>query len=187
MTSPFSLEETLPLPLPYEPEQLPHHTNVERLERRIFEVHAYWRHNATLLTVGFFGFVTLNLALLVGLTLSVKELVVLCALALLLLGLIGLMARTLSAATDGIQRSDRNINALEEEIQKITGSRGYTLNNEVMPLEFYRKSLATMRAVLFAFVPFWLLLPTVALLVPTKATVFQKNQEKPTSVAKPKR
>lgn len=152
-----------------EQDLLPHHTNIERVERRIFEVHAYWRHTATLLGIGFGGLVVVQLGVALWLSLQKPEpatvyfLCAVCAV-MLLLGLLG--AQVLQAASKSLQRSDRNINTLEVEIQRITSSPGYILNNEVMPLELYLKTLGLMRGALYLLLPLWLVLPVLLFLFP---------------------
>lgn len=154
-----------------EQELLPHHTNIERVERRIFEVHAYWRHTATLLGVGFGGLVVVQLGVALWLALPRESaepgtLYFLCAVCAVMffIGLLG--AQVLQAASKGLQRSDRTINTLEVEIQRITSSPGYILNNEIMPLELYLKALGLMRGTLYLLLSLWLVLPALLFLFP---------------------
>lgn len=52
----YNFEESTPPLLPQDHDVLPHHTNIERVVRRIFEIHVHWRHNATPIVMGFVCF-----------------------------------------------------------------------------------------------------------------------------------
>jgi hypothetical protein len=172
-------------------DSLPHFTNIERLERRIFEVHTYWRHNITLVTFGFAGFLAahLGLALWFVPTLeksSMTQSYFLCVVALVMASSIFIAARALSVARESLKKSDRNINALEEEIQRITSSTGYILNKEVMPLDFFLKNLTLMRTLVFLLLLIWVALPVLALVrqadpptTPTAKKSLTRPQEQP--------
>jgi hypothetical protein len=88
-----------------------------------------------------------------------------CVVAFLLICFALVGAQALKVASESIKRSDRNINALEEEIQRITSSSGYTLNNEVMPVEFYLKTLGLLRSLLLLLLPLWLAVPVLLFVV----------------------
>lgn len=168
MKSPFHLEEfNEPIPLP-DQEPLPHHNNVERVERRIAEIHLYWRQTAPLITVGFLSFVAASALLAIWAFTAAPKAdtqtrYALCGGSLLLVLFVVLVNELLRLAKSALQKSDRTINALEEEIQRITSSPGYVLNKEVMPLEFYLKALGLMRTMVYLLLPIWLLLPTLLL------------------------
>ena len=154
-------------PLP-DQEPLPHHNNVERVERRIFEIHAYWRHTTPLITAGFLSFVAVNALLATWAVTAAPKTdtatrYALCGGSLILLLFIVLANELLRLAKSALLKSDRTINALEEEVQRITSSPGYVLNKEVMPLEFYLKSIGLMRSMVYLLLPIWLILPALLL------------------------
>lgn len=171
---------------PQDDPPLPHHTNVERVERRIFEIHVHWRHNAALIVAGCIVFLVANLvaALWAAGALASTDLRVhyfACVVASLFVcsALIG--AQALKVASESIKRSDRNINALEEEIQRITSSSGYTLNNEVMPVEFYLKTLGLLRSLLLLLLPLWLAVPALLFFVSPPEPAANHATPKPAS------
>ncbi|WP_309687436.1 hypothetical protein [Armatimonas sp.] len=164
----FNSEESIAAALPQDHELLPHHTNIERVERRIFEIHVHWRHNATLIVLGFFSFVIANVSLALWFAVSFQKAETpthyfICLAALVWIVFVFLAAQSLQVATDSLKKSDKHINSLEEEVQRITSNTGYTLNKEVMPLDFYLRNLSLMRAMLYLLLPLWVALPALLL------------------------
>ena len=163
-----NFEEGTPTILPQDHDELPHHTNIERVERRIFEIHVHWRHNATLIVTGFVCYVIANASLALWLALSFQKTerhteYFVCLVALLLSVFVFLAARSLQIATESLLKSDKFINSLEEEVQRITSNTSYTLNKEVMPLDFYLRHLRLMRAAVYLLLPLWVALPSLLL------------------------
>lgn len=174
-TNPFHLDELpLPVALP-EWESLPSQNNVERVERRLFETHAYWRHTLTLTAAGFFVLLALQTIAALWLPgafqsthLALRPVLAVVPVAVV----IGLVAtlRWLGLTERSLRRADRTINSLEEEVQRITSSRSYTLNKEVMPFELYLRTLALLRGTVVALVALWIALPTGLVLLSSSQT-----------------
>lgn len=149
-----------------EDDVLPHHTNVERVERRIFEIHSHWRHIVTLVVAGVSCFFAASLALILWVSLifpraDLLSKYILGIVALTIITVTFLAAGSLGFAIGGLRKSDRSINAMEEEIQRMTGSTGYTLNKEVMPLDFFLKALGHLRTALFLLALLWIAISTL--------------------------